>query len=104
MIVTVGPRRAAILRDESTADFDAVRVLGANGHAAPASGRRLAARCVVEILRQVGGMSPRALLGGTWAPGGDDALIVEVGVSGSSLGGASRASRRSTPCRSWRRC
>jgi hypothetical protein len=42
---------------------------------------------MVEILRQSGGMSPRALIGGTWTPRVDDGLLVEVGFSGRGLGG-----------------
>ncbi|MBO3089225.1 hypothetical protein [Cellulomonas dongxiuzhuiae] len=87
MIISVGSRRAAVVEDESTAVFDAEGVVRETTPSHAASTSSSPARCVVEILRQGGGMMPRALVGGTFTPHEGKDLVIEVRTSGPALAG-----------------
>jgi hypothetical protein len=87
VIVSVGTRRVAVLSDEPTAAFTAARTLRTAVAGTHSEMPLQAVRCVVEILRHGGGLMPRALLGGHYAPGGSDELTVELGTSGSAVHG-----------------
>lgn len=80
MIIRDGPRWASVALDELSAAYAASSVLRefVDVPAAGSGGRR--ARAVVEILKQGGGLAPRALLGGEFVPANDDGLIIEVTV------------------------
>jgi hypothetical protein len=78
VILTSGPRRIAIFADEPTAayDSDVVRCESVVVSAADLPGAG-SVRAGVEILRQGGGLAPRALLGGSFTHGHGD-LVFEV--------------------------
>jgi len=78
MIVSIGPRRAALAVDVPSAAFVAASVERDTFPAVGDDGE--AVRVVVEVLRQHGGMAPRALIGGKFEPGGTD-LLVDVSIS-----------------------
>jgi hypothetical protein len=87
MIVTVGPRKAAVLEDEPTAAYPWTRLMT---ESAVAVGPQVddTVRAAVETLRQAGGLRPRALIGGYFTPRPDHSDVVfEVGVSGVDLNG-----------------
>ncbi|MFJ2707812.1 hypothetical protein ACIO3R_32125 [Streptomyces sp. NPDC087428] len=88
MIVEVGSRRAAVLLDELTARYVGTQKLDRHVRAGQIAVDPLPVRAVVEIKRQQGGMSPRALLGAGFAPtdGADVHCIVPVSDDPLSLG------------------
>ena len=83
MIVTVGPRKAAVLEDEPTAAYPWDRLVTETAAATTAE-HGVTARATVEILREAGGMLPRALVGGHFVPDEGDPVI-EIAVSDANL-------------------
>jgi hypothetical protein len=79
MIVSVGPRLAAVSAEEGTAAYlaEGVRFETVSGDTIPGTAP---VRAVVEILRQGGGLAPRALVGGIFVPS-DGGLTVKVAWS-----------------------
>jgi hypothetical protein len=78
VIVTIGPRFAAVSADEPTAVYLVERVRCETVDGADTVAGSAPARAVVEILRQNGGLAPRALVGGIFVPS-DGSLTVKVG-------------------------
>jgi hypothetical protein len=66
-----------VVAEEATAVYRAERVVAETMQPARAVGSSTANRAVVEILRQGGGLAPRALVGGIFTPAGDK-LVIKV--------------------------
>lgn len=87
MIVEVKARRASIIRDEPSASFVPERVMRQAISCVGTKPGRRNVRVLVEILRQGGGMMPRALLGGEFTPSESGELLVELYTSQDVLHG-----------------
>ena len=75
-------RQVSVLVDEPTATYEAVSVLTGSEPATEPIGPVVEVRALVEVLRQGGGLAPRALVGGHFTSGSVDRLTIEVGMSG----------------------
>jgi hypothetical protein len=87
VIISANDRMASVITDEPTAVFEHAST-SQKMIAVPAStsqGRSV--RETVEILRQSGGLMPRALLGGSFVPTNESRLVIEVATSGPSVSG-----------------
>jgi hypothetical protein len=87
MIITLKSRRASIESDEPRAFFVAGRVLARTIGGLATFPDHHQSRAVVEVLRQGGGMMPRALLGGEFMPDRSSDLVVEVRIAADGLEG-----------------
>lgn len=88
MIISIGARQASVIVDEPTAVFEPVASSERSVVAAPSDPAARTARATVEILRQGGGLMPRALVGGAFTPGTDSRLVVGVMTSGPAVSGS----------------
>lgn len=75
-----------MLPDEPTASFGVTRIVRESLAGVPTMSELRPARASVEILRQGGGLMPRALVGGSYTPGNGE-LLIEVQSSGEHADG-----------------
>lgn len=93
VIVSVGPRQAAVTEDEGTASYSVERVICGEIDPTGAAANSEPVRAVVEILRQSGGLAPRALIGGIFTPAYGRAMV-ELAISASDPAADARCNSR----------
>lgn len=86
MIIDDGTRKVSVVTEEETARYAGTRRLQGSRPAKAEPVGIDAVRAVVEVRRQLGGMSPRALLGGTFEPTTSGDVSVQVVMSDTALG------------------
>jgi len=82
MIFSIDHRHVSVVTDEPTAAYDGVVSTHETVVVQSAGTLLKGVRATVEILREGGGLMPRALIGGSFTPNNGLNLVVEVANSG----------------------